>query len=309
MDRSFVPCCYYPTEVIFIDDEQSFLDTMSASLESFSFKVFVHPKDAIEFINQRLKSEGRLLDTYKIINHQNRHDLKAWQQVQSELLAKLPFHRHHHEFAIIICDYQMPGMTGFEMFEKLKNPNFKRILLTGEADFAKAMAGFNKSLIDFYVRKDVEDIVDEVVQTVRRAEWDYFVDFNHLEVSDKDPLSFVNDAEFSLALKKCFESKGIAEFYIWNAIGDILAINKKGMRSLISIRNQHAIAEHANFMEQEYLDEPSEECKKAYERLKAGKDVLLFHTANHDLEATVIPVFNEIDTSKNKYYLAESKFE
>lgn len=308
MDRCFVPCCYYPTEVIFIDDEQSFLDTMGASLEEFSFKMFAKPKESIAFINQHLKTQKRLLDLYHIINHKNRHDLKVWQRLQNELLAALASKQHHHEFAIIICDYQMPGITGFELFDEINSKAFKRILLTGEADFIKAMAGFNKSLIDFYVRKDVDDIVEEVVQTVKRAEWDYFVSFNHLEIVDADPLAFITDAEFSLQLKKFFEQKGIAEFYLWNPIGDILAIDKKGEKHLISVRNQHALQEYASYMEQEYLDEPSEECKEAYERLKAHKEILLFQTQGHGLEAKALPIIQHFTTSKNQYYLAESKF-
>lgn len=59
------------------------------------------------------------------------------------------------EFALIVSDNMMPDMTGLEFFSSLKVrfPNTRRILLTGQTEMARAIQAFNDGDIHRFVNK------------------------------------------------------------------------------------------------------------------------------------------------------------
>lgn len=70
---------------------------------------------------------------------------------------------------LIICDQRMPGMTGTELLEKLKesHPHIIRILLTGYSDINAIMDGVNKAQLYRYMTKPFDR--NDMLMTVRRA--------------------------------------------------------------------------------------------------------------------------------------------
>ncbi|MDT8448121.1 MAG: response regulator [bacterium] len=62
---------------------------------------------------------------------------------------------HNQEFAVILSDNMMPGMTGLEFLAKAKTiaPATKRILLTGKTDQTAAIDAFNQGVIHRFLDK------------------------------------------------------------------------------------------------------------------------------------------------------------
>ncbi len=71
--------------------------------------------------------------------------------------------------AVIITDQRMPGMTGTEVLEKVKelSPDTVRILLTGYADIKAVVDAINRGEVWRYITKPWEN--EELVATVRQA--------------------------------------------------------------------------------------------------------------------------------------------
>ncbi len=59
------------------------------------------------------------------------------------------------EFAVIISDYRMPGMTGVELLERTvaSNPHLIRIILTGYTDNESLISAINQGRIYHYITK------------------------------------------------------------------------------------------------------------------------------------------------------------
>lgn len=77
--------------------------------------------------------------------------------------------RGDRDFAVIVSDMRMPGMTGAQFLAeaRLLVPNAVRILLTGEADLDAVIAAVNAGNIHHYLRKPVER--DDLVRLIQRA--------------------------------------------------------------------------------------------------------------------------------------------
>lgn len=62
---------------------------------------------------------------------------------------------HEREFALVVCDNLMPGLTGLELLARIKaqHPLTRRILLTGHTDLNQAVKAFNEVTIHRFINK------------------------------------------------------------------------------------------------------------------------------------------------------------
>ncbi len=74
-----------------------------------------------------------------------------------------------HPYAVVISDFNMPGMDGIEFFEEVKrrNPNIVRILTSGMADFKTAIEVINRVGLFHFVVKPWARV--DLMATITRA--------------------------------------------------------------------------------------------------------------------------------------------
>ncbi|SHI27742.1 LytTR family transcriptional regulator DNA-binding domain-containing protein [Desulfosporosinus lacus] len=74
-----------------------------------------------------------------------------------------------NEIDLIICDHQMPGMSGIELLTHAKriSPDTIRILITGSNDINVAISAINEGSIYYYIAKPWEN--EEVKTVVKKA--------------------------------------------------------------------------------------------------------------------------------------------
>jgi len=75
-----------------------------------------------------------------------------------------------HKPALVVSDQRMPGMTGVELFHKLREimPDTIRILLTGYADASATIEAINSSAVRYYLNKpwDDEDFLSRIHESL-----------------------------------------------------------------------------------------------------------------------------------------------
>lgn len=85
-------------------------------------------------------------------------------------------------FSIIISDQRMPGMTGYEFLEKVKeiSPDTIRFLITGYSNMDAIMDAVNKGAIHRYIAKpwDAKDFLETIKAGLKKYE--LFFENNHL---------------------------------------------------------------------------------------------------------------------------------
>jgi DNA-binding NtrC family response regulator len=73
----------------------------------------------------------------------------------------------HDDIAVLICDYDMPEMTGAQVCNQAKRlrPETVRVLLTGQRDLATAVEGINQGEVYRFISKPFDHhVLSEIVK-------------------------------------------------------------------------------------------------------------------------------------------------
>jgi two-component system, probable response regulator PhcQ len=95
---------------------------------------------------------------------------------------------HHREIGVLMTDQRMPGQSGVELLEKVRQhyPNIIRILVTAYSDIGSAIAAVNTGAIYKYISKPWD--VNDLRITLLRA-LDYFILLNERDQLLREKLS------------------------------------------------------------------------------------------------------------------------
>ena len=117
------PACFFPTQTLLVDDNQSFLDALSLRLKA------QHPCATSIDPTHALKKLQPLSDLMQMILPQtDTPDTFSVMQSLSAIEGKEKY------TSVVIVDYSMPGMNGLALLEQMAHIPVKKIMLTGQAD-------------------------------------------------------------------------------------------------------------------------------------------------------------------------------
>ncbi len=242
--------CYYPTTTILIDDNKDFLSYVKYGLPYRPLRhAFSNPKDAIKFIHQQ-PNENFIT---RCVNPVDNKDI-------DHLTIDFDLRRIHHqvlnikrfsEISVVIVDYSMPGLDGYETCEQLKDRKIKKIMLTGEADHHTAVELFNNELIDKFILKTGAEInlKEQILEAVQALHEKYFASLtqdilNNVSNKDLQSLACLNDKGFDAYFNTIRQSNNAVEYYLMDSHGTFMFVNDTGQLSWLVIFNQHTIEEY-----------------------------------------------------------------
>jgi CheY-like chemotaxis protein/catechol 2,3-dioxygenase-like lactoylglutathione lyase family enzyme len=209
---------YHPTRVVFVDDDPAFLNLLPLRLgELVPFLRFDSPRELLlEFAAGRL--QARLdLDWWDAYPSEVGQDL-AEQVVAFDktMIALRVLNRARFGLvSVLVADYQMPEMTGLELFHALGDLPCKRILLTGQADESLAVQAFNEGLIDLYLPKLHPRLDQELNRAIERFQYAYLEQATDLitqVLQAADPTVW-GDPVFARFFHRVCQERGVVEYY------------------------------------------------------------------------------------------------
>lgn len=168
-----IPCIYYPTKVVMLDDNLLFIENIRMRLdENENISLFDSPTIAIDFITSS-DAMPACLDVLESIDQ----DELDFDNVLSVDYAKLAsFYKYENQVSVLIVDYAMPEINGVEFFEKIKSHQSKKIMLTGNTDTTIGLDAFNNCLIDKFITKDASNITIALNNFIHNFKKDFFLD-------------------------------------------------------------------------------------------------------------------------------------
>ncbi len=219
---------YFLTRIILIDDDSAFLQALSSKLSTkFLVKSFDNPSQALAYIQnaevmQDCIRPQALVDETLEYGERYLSLSKMNQLVDNSLKQEI--------ITVIISDYMMPEMNGVEFFQQLSTLPVMKILLTGNADLDLALYAFNRGIVDKFLLKKSEKLVEEVEKTVQACQHGFFSRqsypiLNSLNLPEDSLLRY---KEFFVQLKNSIEENQIKEYYLIDNIGSYLFINDRG---------------------------------------------------------------------------------
>ena len=148
-----LPGCFYTTEVVFVDDSEVYLQTLSMffkNIHDVILKTFKDPREALEYINARSAAQQRINWEQENCFTPNCYALKL--NVFS--LHKQIYNPHRYaQISVVIADHDLTEkyMSGIEFCRCIKNKNIQKILFTGQADRTFVIQAFNDGIIQRYL--------------------------------------------------------------------------------------------------------------------------------------------------------------
>lgn len=243
MDPYPIPPFYFPTTVVFVDDNPDFLSNLSLQLDpGLAFQLYDSPVTALRALNVN-DYPDTLIERF-FSRYLNADDLQLTHHVIDVNLDKV--HREVYnenrfkQVSVAVVDYDMPSIDGIEFCKKIKNPATKKVLLTGKADEKIAVQAFNQGIIDRFILKQDKDVTNLLNQAISELQLSYF---SQTERMLADALAigkhgFLRDPLFAAKFREICDQLQIVEFYLCSEPDGMLMFNADGAASLLIVPDE-----------------------------------------------------------------------
>ena len=300
-----LPGCFYPTEVVFVDDNESYLRVLSMffqNIRDIILKTFKDPQKALDYINNRVAAQQRIHWEQENCFTPNSYALKL--NVFS--LHKQIYNPHRYgQISVVIADHDLTEqyMTGIEFCRHIEDKNIQKILFTGQADRSFVIQAFNDGIIQRYLSKgDVKDIKD-ILEIVKTAQRRYFVACTAslnvvLRSKPQFPLA-VHSEKFHQLFNHIVEQRNIVEYYLLDGVGSFLLVDASNKVQLLIVQNEDQIKANC-------LDLQDEVEADQLEAMKEGR--LIYYSTQfwddspHLTHSELIPAEVLVDGSNRFFY-------
>jgi CheY-like chemotaxis protein len=273
-----LPPYYHPTTICFVDDNYSFLRSLSLDLpNSWSFISFLSPEEALAAVNapdtlsplvDRCFSMDRSSPNTPVIHF----NLSALEQ---EIKLVERFRR----ISVLLVDYAMPNMDGLEFCAKVKNKHIQKALLTGVADEKTAVAAFNEGIIDRYIPKASLTSLNYVIPHVESLKQAYFTQYTARLSANLalNPPAFLTEPKIQPYFQQIVDQHNIVEFYLTGEPYGYLMLRGDGSIIRLVVLSQAELDEQIQVAQR--YNAPS----RLLAELKAGKQMgyLYEHPADY----------------------------
>lgn len=273
--KSKIPLCFYPTQIVFVDDSPEFLDALSLTFaKQFNVQTFDNVDAALQYINE-YKREADLVANDEKPKPQG--DSDAWvKQVLTHQNIKRFDELRIKEVSVLVVDYSMPSMNGIEFCEKINNVGIKKILLTGYATPADAVRAFNNNTIHYYLKKNDASMLQDLEAAINQLQHAYFNDLSSTlkaEAIDSGT-PFFADPRLADYFENACVSLSVTEYYYLTNPSRFALRTRDDKNFLCVIYTEDDIAEHLQILREENAP------KALYSAIESHEFVPLFQTAD-----------------------------
>ena len=287
--KSKIPLCFYPTQIVFVDDNPDFLDALAVTFsKQFNVQTFDNTEDALDYINEYQREADLVANDEK---PKPQGDSDAWvKRVLTHQNIKRFDELKIKEVSVLVVDYSMPNMNGIEFCEQISNASIKKVLLTGYATPADAVRAFNNNTIHYYLKKNDANMLQDLEAAINQLQHAYF---NELSSSLKaeaidSGTPFFADPQLANYFQQTCESLGVTEYYYLTNPSRFALHTSDGRSFSCVIYTEEDIAEHLQILQEESAP------KALYAAIESHKFVPLFQTADGFYEPGMKDAANSI---------------
>jgi len=311
MSLARLPCSYFPTTIVAIDDDIEFLNLLQFNLSfTQNCMIFDNPNKLLNY----------LLVEYKYDPFASRCSVFCEEQEAFHCHIGINIDLIHHEIyntkrfnqvSVLIIDFEMPILNGEALCRKLVNNPFKIILLTGELQENKAVQLFNEGVIHRYVRKDDPNYIKILKTSIQNLQFEYFEEISNPIINAiENKLAFLDsklsfcfsDPKFIQFFRDFCLKNELTEYYLLEESGSILLVDQYGQLGLLLIKNEEDMkaAEEYVYFEKNIISSKTQTAILNREVLIHYFNNIEIHSEN-DLEQILYPAI-KIQGKSNYYY-------
>ncbi|CAN5293526.1 response regulator [soil metagenome] len=307
MSTSSVPVCYFPSTVIFLDENSDFLRnfTLQPSLP-FTCHFFDQTADTLEALHLNQQSENL---AQWCLNEPNQPPITqnnfATQTMCLDLTAihwEVYNPQRFNECTVIVINTLASDLDKLTLCRNIQNHAIKKILLVDENEETLVNEAIKDSLIDLCLNKQDPNIKALLLDGIKHLQMNYF-----LEMSDTVSKMLVTklsnclyDPTFIDLFYQLQQQEQIVEYYLTEVSGSFLMLNAAGKPSCLVIKQQEDLLQHYNHGKNNNLPE------ELLEEIKLGKKIPTFLHSNNYYQwtdwANYIHKAQRLDGNNTYYY-------
>lgn len=251
MEKFKISACFYPTTVLFVDDNPNFLDMIKLHLDRrFIIPRFYHdPLEALQFFEEDY-DPSPFIERCVLHPEEEQFDHRLIDidinNIRNEAFNSLRF----NEISVVVIDHTMPTLNGLDLclLIREKDPRLPILMLTGEADQNVAVQAFNEGSIDRFIRKDTPEFTTQLNKTVYELQQRYFSDlsqviFDSLAEGKRQKLvkSCLDNPEFLGVFQRIYQENQVVEYYLTDAYGSFLFLDVNGQPSWLAVKDEEGM--------------------------------------------------------------------
>jgi len=245
-----LPIYQHPVLVVLIDDNQSYLDSVTFQLNSrLPCKTFTDTKVAIDWIKSAYLHY--LSDAAHPIHVSYDDETSCLERRNAAInlneIYCAVLNKHRFEIpAVLVVDYAMPQMNGVQFCETLENIPCKKILLTGQADERVAVDAFNNKLIDQFIKKHDPAAINRLEQAINSLKKVFFTEQTSTlkDLLTRHTYTFLADTAIASLVEQIYRDYGFIEHYLFPNPSGILFIDINGRAKLMVIETEASLMAH-----------------------------------------------------------------
>ncbi len=249
-----LPGCFFPTEVVFIDDSEIYLQTLAFFAENhfkhINLKTFSKPQEALDYMLSKPKfSYERFFQTEDTFCS-NCYAMKL--NVFSLHKMIYDFNRFS-QISVILTDYDLgpDQMNGVDFCKKIIDKNIQKILFTGQTDRNFVIQAFNENYIEKYVPKQEVKHLETIINLIIQAQENYFFENTKaIQIALKKDINFplaIYSDNFQAYFRDFIHKNNIKEYYLLDAVGSYLLIDNENRLKVLFVQNEDQCL--ANYLE------------------------------------------------------------
>lgn len=275
MNYPHFPCFYHPISILFLDDQEDFLASVDFSLGK-TFQVVLASK--ISEARQALKKTVPELGFLKEIDR-NELDIPVSYPIDVDVSQVYKMIYNPDRFAqigIIMVDYDMPEMNGVDFCRSIQDMNVIKVLLTAEEDYALAVEAFNQGLIDHFIQKNSQNLLEQLRTVIQTLTVKHFQSRSWLLIKSlgEKTEQFLQSRIFREKFEDLMQKYRAREYYLLDRFGSFLFVDDRGHSHVLAIRSAEEMREQYSMADN--LEAP----QAVIEALGKKEGLLFFLTEN-----------------------------
>ncbi|MDR0755843.1 MAG: hypothetical protein LBE99_02945 [Puniceicoccales bacterium] len=244
-----LPCCCYPTEVVFLDDSQSYLQMLELFFQQSNLpvspKLFSNAHEALDYINASDKMVHRQALFAHLLKHVDTFQINNYALTVNVFdLHRVAYNPNRlSQISVIVSDYDLGDQgTGIDFCKAIVDKNIQKILLTGQSEHDFVIKAFNEGFIQRFVHKQEINDFDDIVQILTKAQRAYFQQITKTIIEAVGSRPHFPLAVYCLQFQTFFENLlknyDIVEYYLLDPVGSYLLLDKAGVSRILFVQNQ-----------------------------------------------------------------------
>ena len=243
---------FFPTTVVFVDDNPKFLRSLALELpEDLAYQSFETAEAGLERVNRSPARQPLWQRCFSQHGPESTSSEKLIHLDLTQIELEISNRERFSEVSVVVVDFDMPVMDGLEFCRRIRDPRIRKVLFTGVADEKVAVQAFNAGIIDRFIIKSQPDAVEAVRRAVIELQQHYFEAISETLRATLmlDPPPFLTDPAVAGLFAELRREKRLVEYYLVAGPGGFLCLTDDGELYRLVVLSEAELAAQADWAE------------------------------------------------------------